>query len=181
MSGSVAEVVALHVWPPGVPTPLPRERLELTFDGATEDRHAGETMSADTRTSAIYQRGTVIRNHRQLSLVSLEELAQIAANLGMDALAPGIIADNICLDGIPSLTGLPRMTRLEFASGAVLMTGGVNTPCTLAGGMVQRTYGGPSPAKFPKAAWNLRGITAWVDRPGAIAVGDGVTMHPPRP
>ncbi|TXH43352.1 MAG: hypothetical protein E6Q90_07305 [Actinobacteria bacterium] len=174
-------VLALHVWPDGADAPEPRNRLDLTFEGAPEDRHAGLTMLSDTRTKTVYPRGTTIRNHRQLSLVSAEELALIAANLGLDVLAPGVIADNICLTGAADLTSLPRMTRLEFSSGAVLMTGGVNTPCTIAGGMVERAYGGPPRAKFPKAAWNLRGITAWVDRPGAIAVGDGVVMHRPHP
>ncbi|MFI0433442.1 MAG: MOSC domain-containing protein [Candidatus Nanopelagicales bacterium] len=171
-------VVALHVWPGDAPGPVARQRLDLTFDGAPEDRHAGQTMVSDTRTLKVYPRGTLIRNHRQLSLVSTEELALIAERLGIDHIAPGVIADNLCLTGLEDLTALPRLTRLEFSSGAVLMAGGVNTPCTLAGRMVEQSYGTP-PAKFPKAAWGRRGITAWVDRPGAVEVGDNVTVHLP--
>ena len=33
--------------------------------------------------------------------------------------------------------------------------------------------------KFPKAAFNRRGITAWVERPGAIGAGDAVDVVPP--
>lgn len=171
-------VVALHVWPPESGVPIPRDELELTWAGAEDDRHSGLTMASDTRSAHVYARGTTIRNHRQLSLVSLEELAQIADRLGVTELAPGLIADNICLSGAPDLTALPRMSRLEFASGAVLMTGGVNNPCIIAGRMVERTHG-TAAEKFPKAAWDLRGITGWVDLPGRISVGDDVIVHPP--
>lgn len=172
-------VEALHVWPVGAQVPEPREALDLTWLGAEDDRHAGLTMLSDSRTTHVYERGIEIRNHRQLSLVSVEELALIAEQLGLDApLEPGLIADNIALSGAPTLTALPRMTRLEFASGAVIITGGVNTPCTIAGAMVGQVHG-TAPEKFPKAAWDRRGITGWVDRPGRIAVGDAVTAHPP--
>ena len=175
---ATVRVAALHVWPADANVPLPRDVLDLTWRGAEDDRHAGLTMRSDTRSAHVYAKGTEIRNHRQLSLVSIEELALIAEKLGIDAIEPGLIADNIALAGAPDLTSLPRMTRLEFASGAVIMTGGVNNPCTIAGRMVARAHGIP-PEKFPKAAWDRRGITGWVDRPGRIAVGDTVAVHPP--
>lgn len=172
-------VEALHVWPADAEVPEPREVLELTWLGAEEDRHAGLTMMSDSRTTYVYDKGIEIRNHRQLSLMSVEELALIAERLGLDGpLAPGLIADNITLSGAPELTALPRMTRLEFASGAVVITGGVNNPCTIAGAMVGRAHG-TAKEKFPKAAWDHRGITGWVDRPGRITVGDAVTAHLP--
>lgn len=177
-SAAAGTVVALHVWPAGQSVPVSRDRLELTWEGAAEDRHAGLTMSSDVRSSHVYPRGTTIRNHRQLSLVSVEELARVAERLGIPAIEPGVIADNIALAGIPALTSLPRMTRLGFSSGAVLMTGGVNEPCTIAGRMVAERHGS-SPRAFPKAAADLRGITAWVDREGRIAVGDVVTALAP--
>jgi MOSC domain-containing protein YiiM len=177
-AASTMRVVALHVWPADADVPLPRDLLDLTWSGAEDDRHAGLTMRSDSRSAHVYAKGTEIRNHRQLSLVSIDELAVIAEQLGIDAIEPGLIADNIALSGAPDLTALPRMTRLEFASGAVIMTGGVNNPCTIAGRMVARAHG-TAPEKFPKAAWDRRGITGWVDRPGRIAVGDAVTVHPP--
>lgn len=175
---SPISVVALHAWPVGAETPIPTAEIEVDFGGLPDDRHYGLTMTSDSRTARIYPKGVEIRNHRQLSLVSLTELSAVAANLGIEELAPGVIADNIALAGIDDLTALPRMTRLEFESGAVLMTGGENTPCVIAGRMVAARYGTRAPA-FPKAAIGLRGITAWVDRPGRIAVGDAVRTHPP--
>lgn len=175
---AVGVVAATHVWRPGTDVPDSVDELVLDWGGAVGDRHHGLTMPSDSRQKSVFPRGTEIRNHRQLSIVDLSELARIAEALGIDELAPGTIADNICTEGIDGLTALPPLTRLVFSSGAVLMTGGFNTPCTIAGRMVQERYG-TSPERFPKAAWDLRGITGWVERPGSIHVGDRVQVVPP--
>lgn len=173
-----ARVVALHVWPAGVDVPTPVDELELDWGGPVGDRHHGETMHSDTRQKHVYERGTVIRNHRQVSLVDTAELAAIADALGIAALAPGVIADNICTEGLPDLTALPRMTRMEFDGGAVLMLGGENNPCTIAGALVGDAYG-TTPSAFPKAAMHRRGVTGWVERPGLVRPGAGITLHLP--
>lgn len=171
-------VAAVHIWPPGADVPEAVDELQLDWGGAIGDRHHGVTMSSDVRQKEVFTRGTEIRNHRQLSIVDLAELAAIAAALDIGELAPGTIADNICTEGLLGLTALAPLSRLVFASGAVLMTGGFNTPCTIAGRMVEARYGS-SPQRFPKAAWDLRGITAWVERPGPIRPGDAVRVVPP--
>lgn len=171
-------MAAVHIWPPGAGVPEAVEELHLDWGGAIGDRHHGVTMSSDARQKDVFARGTEIRNHRQLSIVDLAELAAIAAALGIEDLAPGTIADNICTDGLTDLTSLAPLSRLVFTSGAVLMTGGFNTPCTIAGRMVAARYGS-APERFPKAAWDLRGITGWVERPGAIRPGDSVRVVPP--
>ncbi len=171
-------VVATHVWPADAGTPVSVPELTLDWGGAVGDRHHGVTMASDTRQKEVYARGTEIRNHRQVSIVDLAELHAIADALGIDELAPGTIADNICTEGIPDLTALAPLSRLVFASGAVLLTGGRNTPCTIAGRMVETRYGS-APERFPKAAWDLRGITGWVERPGPIRIGDSVEVVAP--
>lgn len=176
MTGS--RVIALHVWGSDDAVPTPVASLTLDWGGVVGDRHHGLTMSSDTRQKEVYARGTQIRNHRQVSLVDAAELARIADGLGIRELAPGTIADNICTQGIPDLTGLAPLSRLVFPSGAVLMTGGRNTPCTIAGRMVEARYGS-APERFPKAAWDLRGITAWVECPGPVSEGDEVVVVPP--
>lgn len=171
-------VAALHVWPADSTTPISVDELELTFAGAVGDRHFGETMQSDTRTAKVYQRGTTIRNHRQVSIVDTDELATIAAAMGIPRIEPGVVADNICTSGIPALTSLPPMTRMEFGSGAVIVLGGENYPCVIAGGLMHDHYG-TRPEAFPKAAMGLRGVTGWVERPGAIRPGDAITLHAP--
>lgn len=175
---SEGTVVAVHVWRSGVDVPEAVEELPLDWGGVVGDRHHGITMSSDTRQKEVFARGTEIRNHRQVSIVDLAELAAIAQALGIEELAPGTIADNICTEGLTGLTSLAPLSRLVFASGAVLMTGGFNTPCTIAGRMVAARYGS-APERFPKAAWDLRGITGWVERPGPIRPGDSVRVVPP--
>ncbi len=162
-----ARVRATHVWPDGATAPVPVDELELDWGGPVGDRHHGETMRSDSRQSSVFPKGTVIRNHRQLSLVSVEELAVIAGAMGLPELAPGLVADNICTEGIPDLTALPRMTRLVFDGGAVVMLGGENMPCTIAGGLVR-----PSTAprrRLPEGGHGPRGVTGWVEHPGSCA------------
>ena len=175
---SAPEVTALHVWPADSPTPIAVDSLELTFSGAVGDRHYGETMQSDTRTAKVYPRGTTIRNHRQVSIVDLGDLETIASTMGIPRLEPGVIADNICTSGIPGLTSLPAMTRMEFPSGAVIIVGGENYPCVIAGGLLHDAYG-TRPEAFPRAAMGLRGVTGWVDHPGVIRPGDAITLHAP--
>ena len=171
------EVVATHIWPPGSEVPVETSELVLDWGGPVGDRHYGLTMNSDARQKPVFERGTTIKNHRQISIVDVAELATIATNLGIEMIGPGIIADNICTAGLPDLTALAPMTRLVFSSGVVLLTGGENNPCTIAGRMVAAKYGGPAEA-FPKAAMGLRGITGWVEHPGIVRAGDSITLQP---
>ena len=172
-----AEVVAVHIWPSDSPAPINTQSLDLDWPGAVGDRHYGLTMSSNARQASVFPRGTTIRNHRQLSIVDEAELAVIAVNLGLPELSPGVIADNICTRGIPNLTTLPPMTRLVFEGGAVIMLGGENLPCVIAGGLVQDRYGVRAEA-FPKAAMGLRGVTGWVEHPGVLTPGQGIHIKP---
>ncbi|MGI9197944.1 MAG: MOSC domain-containing protein [Candidatus Nanopelagicales bacterium] len=173
-----ARVAAVHVWPPGSDTPQRVDELVLDWGGPVGDRHHGLTMSSDVRQKPVYPRGTEIRNHRQVSIVDVGELAEIAVALGLPELAPGTIADNICTEGIDDLTSLPPLSRLVFEGGAVILVGGENLPCTIAGGLVGERYG-TRPERFPKAAMGLRGVTGWVEHPGVLRPGTAVTVVPP--
>jgi hypothetical protein len=69
-----------------VSTPIPR--LELDFGGVVGDRHHGLTRTSDPRQLRYYPRGTLIRNRRQLSLVAVEELAEIAGRSACPGWSP---------------------------------------------------------------------------------------------
>ncbi|GAB4406231.1 MAG: MOSC domain-containing protein [Anaerolineales bacterium] len=152
----------------------------VTWEGFAGDRHAGLTRPSDGRTPH-YPRGTEIRNSRQVSIVSAEELAEIAAAMGLDAVLPEWLGANLLLTGIPRLTRLPRGVRLFFSGGAVLVSEGENLPCSAPGKVIQAQYPGiPGLARlFVKAAWGRRGIVAWVEKPGLIRVGDDVRLLQP--
>lgn len=137
--------------------PFPVDVLALDWGGPAGDRHHGETMLSDARQRKGFDDGTAIRNHRQVSPIDTSEPAAIAVALGVPGLDPGLIADSICTEGIPGLTSLPRMTRMVFGSGAVIMLGGENHPCTIAGGLVQSVHGTRPRTPSPRPPWAFAG------------------------
>ncbi len=158
------------------------EQVEVTFEGFAGDRHAGITSRAGGR-SRRYPRGTEIRNTRQVSIVSHEELAEIARRLELEEVLPEWLGANLCLRGIPHLTQLPPGTRLFFSQRAALVVEGENQPCTGPGEVIQAAYptGVDLDVRFPKAAKGLRGLVGWVERPGQIATGDSLEAVLPAP
>lgn len=155
-------------------------RVTVTFAGFEGDRHAGITRKADSRTPQ-YPRGTEIRNDRQVSIVSVEELAQIATEMGLPEIKPEWLGANLSLQGIPNLTALPAMTRLFFGAGAVLVIQAENLPCQHPGKIIQDAYARPDlQGLFPKAGMHLRGLVACVEKPGAILQGDPVDVEIPQ-
>ena len=118
----------------------PVEALELTYDGIAGDFHAGQTRASGSR-EPWYKRGTEMRNERQLSILSREELATIADAMGIVKLEPGWIGANVVLDGIPEMTFLPARTLLFFEGGVTLRIDGHNGPCRIAGGEIARALG----------------------------------------
>jgi hypothetical protein len=162
---------------PGTLLTTSQIQVQATFAGFAGDLHAGLTRKADGRTP-FYPRGSLIRNERQVTIVSSAELAQAAAELGIPEICPEWIGANVLLDGIPNLTLLPPRTRLFFASGAVLLVTGENQPCTIAGQAIEQQVAQPGLAqRFPKAAVHRRGLTATVEHPGMIRLGDAVTAE----
>jgi hypothetical protein len=150
--------------------------LLLSFEGIVGDVHAGFTHGADSRTP-WYPRGTVIRNDRQVSIVSAEELALIANELHVPEVKPEWLGANLLLSGIPGLSVLPWDSRLVFSSGAVLSQLRENNPCSGPGKLIAAAYNQPDLAnQFPKAAMHLRGLVATVELPGIIAQGDEVQV-----
>jgi len=146
--------------------------LRVDLQGIPGDRHYGFTRKAGAR-ERWYAAGTEMRSGRQLSIVSLEELAEIARRMELPRIEPGWIGANVVVSGIPDFSRLPWGTRLFCDDGAVLVNEGENAPCRFAGAEIAKNF----PARerldllFPKAAILLRGIVASVERAGAIAPG----------
>ena len=150
----------------------PAALLMLGFHGLAGDRHAGPTRRADARTP-WHARGTPIANTRQLSLVSLEECAEIAHALGLASVEPALLGPNLVLQGIPSLSLVPPATRLQFPSGATLFVTEQNVPCRHPGLRIAAAHGDPRLATaFSRAATGRRGLLALVEREGMVQTGD---------
>lgn len=154
------------------------DHLDLGFGGLTGERHAGATRASCVRVRELYSEGTEIRNVRQLSILSHEELQGIAEEMGLDALEPGFLGANIVLKGIPDFTHVPPSSRLQGPSGATLTIDMENRPCVLPGREIESDHHGKG-AAFKPAAKGRRGVTAWVERPGQLALGDGLTLFVP--
>lgn len=160
----------------------PAERLDLTFEGVSGDFHSGTTRRSGGR-EPWYPRGTEIRNERQLSIVAPDELAVVAERMGIAEVRPEWIGANLLLSGIPMLSMLPAGTMLFFKGGVTLKVDAQNGPCRIAGravaqgaGMADREAGS---LLFPKVAKRLRGLVAWVEKPGAISAGEQVSVRIP--
>ena len=157
-------------------------RVRATFEGLEGDRHTSLTRRSDVRVPH-YPRGTIIRNTRQVSILSEEELAEVAAAMELPRVSPAWVGANLELRGIPNLTMLPPSTRIFFPDDAVIVVDGENMPCIGPGEAIQEHYPDiPKLAqRFPKAAWHRRGVVGWIEREGYINNGDTVrVMLPPR-
>jgi MOSC domain-containing protein YiiM len=156
----------------------PREALELTFAGIAGSVHGGRTRASCSRVTSQHPKGTPIANERQLSIISVEDMAEIAAKMGLDSLDPARLGASIVIEGIPDLSHLPPSSRLQAPSGATLVIDMQNRPCTLPAPVIEEDAPGHGKA-FKRAAEGRRGVTAWVQREGRIALGDTLRLHVP--
>ncbi|MEM1383022.1 MAG: sulfurase [Pseudomonadota bacterium] len=157
----------------------PLEEVGLTFEGFAGECHGGLTRPSCTRVRAQHPvKGTEIRNTRQISILSLEELAVIADGLGIPYLRPEWVGANLVLEGIPDLTLIPPASRLVFGSGVVITVDVENGPCRFPAEVIEGHHPGHGKA-FPKVAATRRGTTGWVERPGTLALGDACRLHAP--
>ena len=154
------------------------ETAELSFAGIAGECHGGLTRPSCVRTKAQYPQGTEIRNVRQLSILSAEELGEIARVMGLEEIDPLWLGASMVIEGIPDFTHVPPSSRLQVESGASLTVDMENRPCVSPGREIEKDVEGFGP-KFKPAAENRRGVTAWVEREGPVSVGDAVTLHIP--
>lgn len=152
--------------------------MVLSFAGPAGEDHGGLTRPSCSRVISQYPRGTEIKNTRQLSVVSAEELAQIAEAMGVATLHPWLVGATMVVSGIPDFSHLPPSSRLQIANGATLTVDMQNRPCHLPAAEIDVLHPGKGRA-FKAAAKGLRGVTAWVEREGTAHVGDSVTVHVP--
>lgn len=177
-----ARAAALYVAPPDHFETRAVDELRLGFGGIDGDFHAGATRRSGGR-EPWYPRGTEIRNERQLSIVAADELAVVAGRMGIAEIRPEWIGANLLIDGLPHLSMLPSGTLLFFKGGVTVKVDAQNGPCRIAGrsiaehaGMADREAGA---LLFPKAAKRLRGLVAWVEKPGHITVGEEISVRVP--
>ena len=154
------------------------DSMMLRLDGPEGDCHSGHTRKSDSRTLQLYKRNTDIRNVRQITIVSQEELDEVAKLLAIPFIDPSWFGANMVLSGIADLTLLLPSTRFQFPSGAVLVNDMENLPCSQIAVVVARHHPDIQ-FKVVRAALHKRGLTAWVEREGEIKTGDAVAVWLP--
>jgi len=156
------------------------DSIELALDGIVGDNH--QSFERTTWPGDKQSEGTVRRNERQWSAVSLEELAEISAAMDLSTpLTAASVGANLCFTGIPQLSRLPKGTTLKFDSGAELIVEEYNPPCHDMGKQIAAHYttrngAPPDSTAFSKAAKLTRGIVGVVEVAGVITAGDEVTV-----
>jgi MOSC domain-containing protein YiiM len=155
--------------------------VEAKMDGFAGDKHSGFERVAWRGDKD--PEGTVRRNERQWSGVSVEELAIIEKKMDLSApLTATTLGANLCVEGIPDFSRLPKSARLVFPSGAVLAVEEGNPPCSDMGEQITAKYttnsGEPAAGHlFASRAFGLRGVVGVVDVPGVIKAGDKVVVQ----
>ena len=152
--------------------------LRASFAGPENEAHGGLTRPSCSRVLGQYPRNTEIRNTRQFSILSAEDLAAIAADMGLESLDPALVGATMVIAGIPDFSHLPPSSRLQGAQGATLVVDMNNRPCTLPARPIESRHPGFG-KRFKPAAKDRRGITAWVEREGVFTLGEEVRLHVP--
>ncbi len=163
---------------PAVLASHPEPQFFAGFAGVEGEVHSGLTRAACVRVKDQYKGGTTLANTRQFSVLSGEELALIASEMGLDRLDPGLLGASMVVEGFPDFSHVPPGSRLQGQSGATLVVDLENRPCVFPGKTIDKVHPGFG-RKFKPAARGRRGITAWVEAEGLFAVGDVLRLHIP--
>ena len=157
----------------------PLDEAMAVFGGFVGESHFGVTRPSCVRVRSQHKQGTTINNVRQLSVMSAEEIADIAEKMGLEDIDPTLLGASLILEGIADFTHVPPSSRLQSATtGATLMVDMVNRPGVLPGREIEMEHEGFG-AKFKPAAVGKRGVTASVEREGLLEIGDVMRLHIP--
>lgn len=103
--------------------------------------------------------------------------------MGLKQIKPEWIGANLLIEGVPRLSMLPAGSLLFFKSGVTIKVDAQNGPCRIAGRSVAENARmadhEAGSLLFPKAAKRLRGLVAWVEKPGIISAGEEISVRVP--
>ncbi|MCK0142364.1 sulfurase [Aliiroseovarius sp. F20344] len=155
-----------------------RDAVDLAYEGIRDEARSGLTRLSCPRVSNQYPQGTEIRNVRQLSVLSAEELADVAKALELDQIDPAWLGASMIVEGIPNFTHVPPSSRLLAENGTCLVVDMENRPCNITGREVERARPGHG-IRYKQAAQGKRGVTAWVEHIGHLEIGDQLRLFVP--
>jgi len=185
MATITGKLVSVHIGKENEFAKSGQASVQVELDGFVGDRHWGFSRIAyagDTEPE-----GTVRRNNRQWTGVSVEELAQIQTRMDLkEPLTASTLGANICVSGIPDFSRLVKGDRLIFPSGATLLVENYNPPCSDMSEEIAKSHTSNSgePIKrmdFCKHAGRIRGVAGCIDVAGAISAGDEIVVQHKKP
>lgn len=172
------------VWMGKVPLDRPDIRSQTIdtafagYAGFAQDYHAGLTRASCVRVKSQHPQGTEIRNVRQFSILSAEEMAAIATDIGLEEIEPMLLGASIVIEGIEDFTHVPPSSRLQAENGTTIVIDMLNAPCNFPAREIEKESDGHGKG-FKAAAKGRRGVCAWVEREGQLSVGDRLRLHVP--
>ena len=187
MAELTGKLVSVHIGEENTFSKVARSTVQADLDGFIGDRHTGFSRIANQGDTE--PEGTVRRNNRQWTGVSVEELAMIEERMDLkESLTAESLGANICVEGIENFSRLAKGDRLIFPSGATLVVENYNPPCADMSVEISKRYttnsGEPiQHLDFGKQSTTIRGVVGSVDVPGAINAGDEFVVQiyePPR-
>ena len=156
----------------------PLAEVAVGFAGFEGEMHGGLTRPSCSRVRWQHPRGTEIRNARQVAVVSAEEMAEVAALMGLPTIEPEWTGASLVVEGLPDLSHLPPSSRLQAPDGTTLVVDMQNRPCHLPARVIEEEAPGFGGA-FKVAAKGRRGVMAWVEREGMLRLGGALALHVP--
>jgi len=156
----------------------PQNTLKAGFDGPEGEFHGGINRPSCSRVLHLHPRDTPIRNVRQFSILSVEDLAEIASRMEVEEIKPEWVGATMLVEGLPDFTHLPPSSRLQGPDGVTLVVDMENRPCQLPAKVIEGHLPGAG-KRFKSAANGLRGVTAWVEREGVLNLGDNLRLAIP--
>ena len=150
----------------------------LNLSANAGEWHNSINRRSDSRMLKQYKRGTMVRNTRQVSILSVEELSDVATAMVSPEIKPEWVGANVVTSGIPDLTLLPPSSRLQFPSGATIVVDIENLPCRYPAAIIEKHH--PEQlCGFVKSAKHKRGIVGWVEAEGRVSQGDAILVWLP--
>ncbi len=176
---------------PGSHITTPQEKVFfIEGHGIKGDNHAGQGFLTVRDSAALHfghAKGTPVRNTREWSAVSEEEMRIIADEMSLLGISPGCLGENLVIAGILDFTKLPPGTKLFFKSPrgelrtTILFVCGENIPCHIPAEAIQ-AENPDKPGllkKFLVAAKHRRGLVGIVIGGGFVKEGDMVVAEVP--
>jgi hypothetical protein len=142
--------------------------------GVEGDSHSGPTQVAES--------GEVVPNLRQWTAVNPRELGEVAEDLGIPYIDPAWVKANICFGWSSAdpftQTLVPGTLLLREDKQPVLEIKGAVDPCLGMGKIIAAQWPllALKPERFPKAAYDRRGVHGIVLEETTIKLGDTFTV-----